>query len=227
MHILHHWKNGLFLPFVATLALDAGDSRAILTYQIFQDGNNVVIQASGSLVLPDPYNFGPPCGDGTAPGIKPASVTICTGEPRPERDPIQYDVVGPFSIGGTSTLSFEADSSSGMHTYLANNIRFFGIDASYVSGDPILSNAMFSNRTLFDLGLSAGSSGTWNIIEFDLEGVASYGDIVRVCVGDNPCFEDSVPVPGPLPVFGAAAAFGWSRSLRRRIRLFNGRFPQA
>lgn len=27
----------------------------------------------------------------------------------------------------------------------------------------------------------------------------------------------SHPVPGPLPVFGAAAAFGWSRRLRRRI----------
>jgi hypothetical protein len=26
-----------------------------------------------------------------------------------------------------------------------------------------------------------------------------------------------VPVPGPLPLFGAAAAFGWSRKLRRRV----------
>ena len=27
----------------------------------------------------------------------------------------------------------------------------------------------------------------------------------------------TAPVPGPLPLFGAAAAFGWSRQLRRRI----------
>ena len=27
----------------------------------------------------------------------------------------------------------------------------------------------------------------------------------------------SAPVPGPLPLFGAAAAFGWSRRLRQRI----------
>ena len=26
------------------------------------------------------------------------------------------------------------------------------------------------------------------------------------------------PVPGPLPLFGFAAAYGWSRSLRRRLR---------
>lgn len=28
----------------------------------------------------------------------------------------------------------------------------------------------------------------------------------------------SAPVPGPLPLFGAAAAYGWSRQLRQRIR---------
>jgi hypothetical protein len=28
----------------------------------------------------------------------------------------------------------------------------------------------------------------------------------------------SVSVPGPLPLFGAAAAFGWSRQLKRRIQ---------
>jgi hypothetical protein len=27
------------------------------------------------------------------------------------------------------------------------------------------------------------------------------------------------PAPGPLPLFGAAAAFGFSRKLRRRIKL--------
>ncbi|MEB3260899.1 MAG: hypothetical protein VKP63_09770 [Cyanobacteriota bacterium] len=27
----------------------------------------------------------------------------------------------------------------------------------------------------------------------------------------------STPVPGPLPLFGAAAAFGWSRRLKNRI----------
>ncbi|MCX5967066.1 MAG: hypothetical protein NTV57_05370 [Cyanobacteria bacterium] len=27
-----------------------------------------------------------------------------------------------------------------------------------------------------------------------------------------------LPVPGPIPVMGAGAAFGWSRRLRRRLR---------
>jgi hypothetical protein len=29
----------------------------------------------------------------------------------------------------------------------------------------------------------------------------------------------TAPVPGPLPLFGAAAAFGFSRKLRKRIKL--------
>jgi hypothetical protein len=30
-------------------------------------------------------------------------------------------------------------------------------------------------------------------------------------------YTDASPVPGPLPLFGAAAAFGWSRRLRKRV----------
>ena len=32
----------------------------------------------------------------------------------------------------------------------------------------------------------------------------------------------STPVPGPLPVFGAVAAFGFSRKLRKRVKLAQG-----
>ena len=34
--------------------------------------------------------------------------------------------------------------------------------------------------------------------------------------------DPNAPVPGPLPVFGAAAAFGWSRRLRQRISTNSG-----
>jgi hypothetical protein len=34
----------------------------------------------------------------------------------------------------------------------------------------------------------------------------------------NVSYTEEVPVPGPVPLFGAAAAFGWTRRLRRRIR---------
>ena len=34
----------------------------------------------------------------------------------------------------------------------------------------------------------------------------------------TPVSSPAAPVPGPLPLFGAAAAFGWSRQLRRRLK---------
>ncbi|MFM1798732.1 MAG: hypothetical protein RLZZ117_1010, partial [Cyanobacteriota bacterium] len=76
---------------------------------------------------------------------------------------------------------------------------------SYVSGSPIISSAVFNGLTLADLGLTptSGTVGTWT-----LEGT---GDTVNVNV-----------VPGPLPLLGAGAAFGFSRRLRQRIQRNKG-----
>ena len=45
-------------------------------------------------------------------------------------------------------------------------------------------------------------------------GVADKGTIFEFNPGN-----DSAAVPGPLPLLGAGAAFGWSRQLRRRVKL--------
>lgn len=52
------------------------------------------------------------------------------------------------------------------------------------------------------------------------------GSVIQTDVFDNPrtqlgyrdvgAVQQRVPVPGPLPLFGLAAALGWSRRLRRR-----------
>lgn len=47
------------------------------------------------------------------------------------------------------------------------------------------------------------SLGTWN--------VNATGNTINVV------FIAPEPVPGPLPLFGSAADYGWSRRLRRRI----------
>jgi len=82
---------------------------------------------------------------------------------------------------------------------------FFAIDSTYVSGDPIISRATFSGKTLADFGWtpSTGLLGTWT-----LTGTA---DTINVRVFN--------PVPGPLPLLGVGAAYGFSRRLRQRIRL--------
>jgi hypothetical protein len=50
-----------------------------------------------------------------------------------------------------------------------------------------------------------GLIGSWDLLD-DQNNVV---DKINVFV--------STPVPGPLPLVGVAAAFGWSRTLRRRI----------
>lgn len=77
----------------------------------------------------------------------------------------------------------------------------FDISPTYTPGTPIISNAIFSGKTLADLGLTptSGLLGTWTLV--------GTGDTINVNV-----------VPGPLPVLGAGVAFGFSRRLRRRIR---------
>jgi hypothetical protein len=59
--------------------------------------------------------------------------------------------------------------------------------------------------TLADLGFTTtGLIGTWFL--------TGTSETIQVILG-----APGAAVPGPLPLFGAAAAFGWSRKLRKRI----------
>ena len=46
----------------------------------------------------------------------------------------------------------------------------------------------------------------------------AYAYIIGFRVANLPSSGPTTPVPGPLPLFGAAVDFGWSRHLRSRIR---------
>ena len=86
-------------------------------------------------------------------------------------------------------------------TVLYANGGLFTIN-SYLSGDPIVASTTIAGNTLASLGFTTmGTIGTWT--------VNGTGDTIKVNVGN--------PVPGPLPLLGAATAFGFSRRLRRRI----------
>jgi len=81
------------------------------------------------------------------------------------------------------------------------------MDPSYISGTPIISNAIFSGKILADIGLTPayGLLGIWT-----LEGT---GDTININV-----VPAIAPVPGPLPLVGVGAGFGFSRRLRQRIQ---------
>ena len=70
-------------------------------------------------------------------------------------------------------------------------------------------------REILELVLSRLYSRCWSLVR----------GILRIRLAQAKLLNHSAPatsVPGPLPLFGAAAAFGFSRKLRKRIKLAPG-----
>jgi hypothetical protein len=75
-----------------------------------------------------------------------------------------------------------------------------GILDGYVAGTPFFSSATFNGESLSSIGLAPGLVGVWNLT----------GTSEKITVLAE-------PVPGPLPLVGAASAYAFSRRLRSRI----------
>jgi hypothetical protein len=192
-----------FLAASASLLLCQGQAKAALTYNIFESSGNVVIQTSGNLNLPGAIPQGSPASCPFPGFLMPYYAVICTGP---------NEVVNYYAISGTTTLSsggtlYEGSSVSGIPTMLSGG-GIFGLPATYVSETPIVSSATFANQTLASVGftISSGLIGSWIL--------TGTTETIQVFLGPP---APSAPVPGPLPLLGAGAAFGWSRRLRRRI----------
>ena len=196
----------------AALLLSQGEAKAILTYYIFENAGNVEVQAVGSLILPNSTGSGacgidPPGGE-----IRPDRALICAGN---DLNANEYNIQGPASFNGTVRID-PADSVTGIPTFLVGASLNFGIDPGYTPGTSITSTATFNSQTLAGLGFTTtGLLGTWTLQPKDGSDTYSAFDTIQVVIGAPP--SPSTAVPGPLPLFGAAAAFGWSRRLRKRI----------
>ena len=102
--------------------------------------------------------------------------------------------------GGDNDLGsiFEFDPSGGGSITLKASFDGANGVSPYAALTPA-GNGLFYGTTIF------GDNGFGSIFEFD----------------PTP----GAPVPGPLPLMGAAAALGWSRRLRRRIQQVRARVP--
>jgi len=184
----------------AALLLIQGQAKAILTYNIFESAGNVVVQTSGSLDLTGAiFLLNTQCGDNG--GIYSIGAFLCTGN---DTVGSAYRITGPSSFNGSVDV-FPASGVSGILTYLDGAFSYFSIDPAYISNTQIVSSATINNTTFATLGFTTtGPIGTWT-----LDGTS---ESIQVILG-----APAAAVPGPLPLFGAAAAFGWSRRLRKRI----------
>lgn len=189
----------------AAVALSPGEAKAVLTYNIFQSGSDVVIATSGSLSLSSPIANNLKC---SASGAILRSISlICTGTGNINMDKYTVSLVGSNGLFSNTIPDTFASSVSGTYntnlTGSGTNPLYFGTNAP--TGTPIISTTTFANTTLAALGFNAtGLIGTWSL--------DSGGDLIKVVVGAPP-----VEAPGPLPLLGAGAAFAWSRRLRWRI----------
>ena len=109
--------------------------------------------------------------------------------------------LGVSSNGGTNNNGsiFEFNPSNGSISVLAS---FTGSGAN---GDGASPNAYLSsagNGRFYGVAVQGGVNNLGTIYQFDL---------------NDPV--PAPPAPGPLPLIGAGAALGWSRKLRRRLRL--------
>ena len=182
----------------AALLWCANPAKAIMTIRIYDDGPNLTVETSGSLsALGSLLGYGS-CLNGV---LNSSAREICTGFDIPN-SPV-FGISGPANFGGTAAL-VGADSVSGPSFVFTPRLDAYFIDPSYSPGQPFLSTATFNNTSLAAQGFTVpGLIGTWTI--------NSTSESIQLFV---------VPaVPGPLPLFGAAAAFGWSRRMRRRITI--------
>jgi hypothetical protein len=186
----------------AALVLMQGQAKAVLTYNIFERGSDVVIEANGSLLIPASAPVSNGCFGGNG-RLNPSSGFICTG-PGTDLNMLEYNLgLQPTTSFGTGS-GVNTTNVSGTPTIFGANVGLLALSSSYVSGSPIQGEAIFASRTLSGFGITTtGLLGTWT-----LDGT---GDTIQVFIAAP------ASVPGPLPLFGAAAAFGWSRRLRKRI----------
>jgi hypothetical protein len=224
-----------FTPLLAApvaLLLNPGRADAVLTYNIFQSGPDVVVQTNGSInQLPTTC-----CTDGPSPaGIFTAVGYLSTGSTS-NTFPI-YPISGPATIPASPLVYLFASNFSGVKTVFSPGSPFgiFGIDA-YVIGTEINSSATFNSTTLAVLGfITPGLIGTWTIVgpPFETGSTPTPFDTINVVVGPpaaggsggSGSGSGGAAVPGPLPLLGVAATFGWSRRLRHRIA--NAKTPAA
>jgi hypothetical protein len=193
--------------------LAQGEAKALLTYYISENAGNVEVKAVGSLLLPNSFGS---IACNTVPGgaIISSAAVVCTG---PDGNMNLYNVQGPSSFNRTVFI-FDANSVSGIPTGIdgGGTPPVFGIDTGYTPGTPISSTATFNSTTLAGIGFTTtGLLGTWTLQPADGSDPYTANDTIQVVIGAPP----PAAVPGPLPLLGAGAAFGWARRLRKRTQL--------
>jgi len=116
--------------------------------------------------------------------------------------------IGSTGSFNTATTGVVFGSAAGNWQYSAENIIGFRFVAA--AGTTHYGWMRF----LMGAAGSSGTSMTRTVVDYGYESVAATS--ILAGAGTPAPGPSPASVPGPLPLFGATAAFGWSRRLRRR-----------
>ncbi len=134
---------------------------------------------------------------------------LTTKDVVPTADTI-YDIIqihGGYAVGGPSGTTYYDILSLANFTNADNMFSWDGTSFSEIIASERGFSFLTSEGFVVNL-FSAAGFGPVNAAEIDNQlAVVTFSSL-----------EPVLPVPGPLPLFSAAAAFGWSRRLRHRCR---------
>lgn len=111
--------------------------------------------------------------------------------------------VSKLALSGIGTLAFAAITLQ--PTLAAPTLTLKASFDGANGKNPFAALTPAGNGLFYGTAFNGGDNNFGSIFEFDPAGTA--------------------PVPGPLPLMGVTAAYGWSRKLRRRIEEVRPEFP--
>lgn len=130
--------------------------------------------------------------------------------------------------GSDNGSSFSANTDFTISAPLGGTVSFnwsYATNDDSSSYDPFgyLLNGIFNQLTINNTSSPQSGSATFNVVAGDVFGFrqwsadSQFGRASTTISNFNVAAQPNAPVPGPLPLLGAGAAFGWSRRLRQRI----------
>jgi hypothetical protein len=138
--------------------------------------------------------------------------------------PASITLTGADNGGGNKNTDFTIAAPSG--GTVSFNWSFLTADGPFYDPFGYLLNGAFTQLTDNDGAQNQTGSASFNVLAGDVFGFRQNSDdsifgraSTTITLFNGPVVNGPVAasVPGPLPLLGAGAAFGWSRQLRKRI----------
>jgi hypothetical protein len=223
----------------ATLALAAaaGPAQAFTTAPVYGTGQGLSVGARDTRwqVVAGPAGFSPPdsqpfgynayvsgsFGANTIDGVSYEWISITSDGNADSTEPNRNWILSQtFTTTAADDYSFDfqAGADNGLLLFVNGTIDNSNPDLPTITGGTQIGTTeitSFPSLTPLSglVNLPAGNHTLYAVLN-------DFGSTTSFLIANNTAYPSSpAAVPGPLPILGAAGAFGWSRRLRRRIHL--------